>query len=82
MVDNQHRKITGYRDMPQADIDLINEIKAHETAWAQLWLRVKAREGTNPRDHALARTHNEDAYYRLVKSVAAPASPYEESSGG
>lgn len=27
-MENQHRKITGYRDLTQAEIDLMNEIKA------------------------------------------------------
>jgi hypothetical protein len=27
-MDNQHKKISGYRDLTQADIDLMNEIKA------------------------------------------------------
>ncbi|MFM0243804.1 Acb2/Tad1 domain-containing protein [Paraburkholderia sediminicola] len=28
-MDNQHKKIKGYRDLSQADIDLMNRIKAH-----------------------------------------------------
>lgn len=27
-MDNQHRKITGYRELSQAEIDLMNEVKA------------------------------------------------------
>lgn len=27
-MENQHRKITGYRDLSQTEIDLMNEIKA------------------------------------------------------
>jgi hypothetical protein len=27
-MDNQHRKIAGYRELSQAEIDLMNEIKA------------------------------------------------------
>lgn len=27
-MENQHRKITGYRELTQGEIDLINEIKA------------------------------------------------------
>lgn len=27
-MENQHRKITGYRELTQAEIDLMNEIKA------------------------------------------------------
>lgn len=28
-MDNQHQKIKGYRDLSQAEIDLMNRIKAH-----------------------------------------------------
>jgi hypothetical protein len=76
MVDNQHKLIKGYRDLPQAEIDLINEIKAHEASFAKLWTRVAVEIEVDPRDHALARTHSEDGYYRLIKSVARPDSPY------
>lgn len=27
-MDNQHKKIKGYRDLSQAEIDLMNEVKA------------------------------------------------------
>lgn len=27
-MDNQHRKISGYRELTQADIDLMNEVKS------------------------------------------------------
>jgi hypothetical protein len=28
-MDNQHKQIKGYRDLSQAEIDLMNRIKAH-----------------------------------------------------
>ena len=28
-MENQHRKITGYRELSQEEIDLMNRIKAH-----------------------------------------------------
>lgn len=33
---NQHQKITGYRDLSQAEIDLMNKIKAHGKATQEL----------------------------------------------
>lgn len=35
-MDNQHRSIKGYRDLTQAEIDLMNKIKAHGEAAEQL----------------------------------------------
>lgn len=35
-MDNQHRKITGYRDLSQDEIDLMNEIKLQGQALKEL----------------------------------------------
>lgn len=40
-MDNQHRKITGYRELSQAEIDLINEIKAEGVRLQALSVRVQ-----------------------------------------
>lgn len=42
-MDNQHRKIAGYRELSQADIDLMNRIKAHEAAGLALLRAVQDR---------------------------------------
>lgn len=44
-MDNQHTKITGYRDLTQAEIDLMNEIKAHGIATEALLSKVQAHLG-------------------------------------
>ena len=88
-VDNQHKKITGYRDLTQAEIDVMNEIKAHEKATAELHRKVVALIGPpsnedrydseiseRRRNAALARTEFETGFMRLVRSVARPISPW------
>lgn len=35
-MDNQHRKIKGYRELSQAEIDLMNRIKTHGVALGEL----------------------------------------------
>jgi hypothetical protein len=40
-LDNQHRLITGYRDLPQQEIDLMNEIEAHAEQTRELVNRVE-----------------------------------------
>lgn len=89
MVENQHRQITGYRDLTQAEIDMMNEIKAHEKATAELHRKVAALIGPpsnedrydseiseRRRNVAIARTEFETAFMRLVRSVARPATPW------
>ena len=41
-MDNQHKKIKGYRDLSQAEIDLMNRIKAHAEGTAALLKEVEA----------------------------------------
>jgi len=85
-MDNQHQKITGYRDLSQTEIDLMNAIKAEEPEVAALYQQVQkvhiaqaeAGEKINDasRQASIARTEFEHAFMRLGRSVAGPASPW------
>lgn len=76
-MENQHRKITGYRELDPATIDRINAIKKLEGQAAALWQDLKDRGGIDYRAHALARTKFEEACMWLTKSVARAASPFD-----
>ena len=39
-MENQHKKITGYRDLSQAEIDLMNEVKDLEASGTKTKLVV------------------------------------------
>jgi len=72
-MDNQHKKITGYRDLSQAEIDLMNEVKAHEAKWNGLVDRLKAMgSSVDQRNVAIAATEGENAYMRAVRAIAQP----------
>jgi hypothetical protein len=72
-MENQHRKITGYRELSQSDIDLMNEIKEYEARWNGLVDRLRARGNDLDQRHvSLAVTHAEDAFMRAVRAVAQP----------
>ncbi len=82
MVDNQHQQISGYRDLSQDEIDLMNEVKAAEAALGEFWRKVGGitavggraeRERCDPRWHAVAKTHFEEGFTALVRSIARPA---------
>lgn len=49
-MDNQHRKIDGYRELTQADIDMMNKIKAFGPLMEELLAEVGAftAESHNP----------------------------------
>lgn len=41
-MDNQHRKIAGYRDLTQEELDLMNEVKAKGRELGELCARLGA----------------------------------------
>lgn len=69
--------VQGYKTQPQENVDLVNEIKAMETEVAILWKKVRAHQGIDRRMHALARTHFEDGFMWLVRSVFQPDTEFE-----
>ncbi len=71
-MDNQHKKITGYRDLSQVEIDDINKSKelAH-----QVGIFIKALESigsTDKRWLAIAKTDLQKGFMSLVRSIAQP----------
>lgn len=75
-MDNQHKKITGYRDLSQEEINAMNNCKAMETEVANLTKLIKALPETDQRAAALAVTQFQQGFIWLVRSVAKPASPF------
>lgn len=75
-MDNQHQKITGYRDLSQAEIDGMNKIKAIETMAGALAKEIAQIEGVDPRLLALARTNLQQGFMWFVRSIAKPADPF------
>ena len=87
-MDNQHKKIKGYRDLCQEEIDLMNKIKAHaEDARVLLEEVQKVRDelqgsmlppidrkqyDESKRCLALARTNLQQGYMWFVRGVALP----------
>ena len=75
-VDNQHKKITGYRDLTQAEIDGMNSIKALEADAGELFKQIGQIEGVDPRLLALAKTNLQQGFMWFVRSIAKPADPF------
>lgn len=46
-MENQHRKITGYRELEQTEIDLMNEVKALGPQIERLLMQVEAHTAAN-----------------------------------
>lgn len=81
MVENQHRQISGYRDLTEEEISLMNACKEQERVVAALLKRVI--DAADPRSEAarqaaIARTEFEAAFMRMVRAVARLMSPWTE----
>lgn len=88
-MDNQHRKIKGYRELDSEEIALMNEIKEHGEKTAELLRKVtNAYEFECPlgrdtskesydemsRCHTVAKQHLQEGQMWLVRAVARPDS--------
>lgn len=86
-MENQHRKISGYRELIQAEIDLMNRIKAKGAELGELLNECRAfdvQEGKNgdrahdevldeaSRWRSIAKTHLQQGLMALTRSVAKP----------
>ncbi|TCP33292.1 hypothetical protein [Sphingomonas sp. BK235] len=71
-MDNQHQKISGYRDLSQAEIDAMNEVKALEARFNGMIDRLRSIDGIDQRNVAIAQTEGETAFMRAVRAIAQP----------
>jgi len=84
-MDNQHRKIKGYRELSQDEIDLMNEIKLKGAELGELVAKVEQINqaqheagDTKPFDadayrwSSIAKTHIQEGLMALTRAVAKP----------
>lgn len=74
-MDNQHRAIQTYRELSQGEIDLMNEVKAHEAEGRRLVKRLQALPEIDQRCCALAVTHLELYSMYGCRAIARPVLP-------
>lgn len=75
-MENQHRKIKGYADLDQSEIDAINSIKDLLEDIAELWFQISQDHDVDPRWMNIAKTHFEEGCAAFVKAVAQGESPF------
>ena len=71
-MDNQHRQISGYRELSQEEIDLINSIKESGALTGDLVAATESLDGVDHRALSIARTHLQTGFMWLVRAVAKP----------
>lgn len=75
MVDNQHKKITGYRDLTEKEIALMNEIKDQAEQIGALVEKLRAAgSDLDQRWVSIGATDLQTGFMALVRSVAKPES--------
>lgn len=72
-MDNQHRKIKGYRELSQAEIELMNEIKTKGAELGELVSKLQTAGDTlDQRWVSIGATNLQTGLMALTRSVAQP----------
>ena len=71
-MENQHRKITGYRELTQIELDLINEIKAEAVRLGELVAKLRTTPGLDGRWLSIGTTDLQTGVMALTRAVAQP----------
>ena len=71
-MENQHRQIKGYRELSQAEIDAMNEIKAKGADLGELVAKLRATEGLDQRWVSIGATDLQTGLMALTRAVAQP----------
>ena len=71
-MDNQHKKISGYRELTQEEIDQMNALKAVGTQLGLLIKNMKQDPDVDQRWLSIAETHLQQGIMAAVRSVAKP----------
>ena len=71
-MDNQHRAITGYRELLAEEIAAMNEVKAKAVEVGALIQRLQAMPGLDQRAVAIAKTELQTGFMWAVRGIAQP----------
>lgn len=71
-MENQHKKITGYRDLSQEEIDLMNEGKELAKQCGAFIEKLEAHSETDKRNVALGKTNLQQGFMWAIRSIAKP----------
>jgi len=71
-MENQHRKISGYRELSQTEIDLMNKIKAKGVELGELVAELQAASTVDQRWVSIGKTDLQTGLMALTRAVAQP----------
>ena len=73
-MENQHRKITGYRELSQSEIDLMNEVKEQGKVLDALITQMTHNDEVDRRWLAIGTTNLQQGLMALTRAIAKPTS--------
>lgn len=71
-MDNQHRMITGYRDLSAAEIEAINHIKAVGSQLGELFDVLEQQPDIDQHWLAIAKTDMQRGCSAMIRAIARP----------
>jgi hypothetical protein len=71
-MDNQHKLITGYRDLTEKEIAAMNRIKDAATFIGNMMDELADMEGIDQRWLAIGKTDLQKGFMSVVRSIAKP----------
>ena len=71
-MDNQHKKISGYRDLSQAEIDAMNAVKAEASRVGILIEELEQNDKLDQRWVSIAKEDLQKGFMAAVRSIAKP----------
>lgn len=72
MVDNQHKKISGYRDLTEDEIAAMNDLKSLAEQCGEALEKVSAIPDIDQRNLALGRTNMQQGFMWAIRAIARP----------
>ena len=73
-MDNQHKKIKGYRDLSQAEINAMNAVKAKAEEVGFLIEELQSNTQLDQRWVSVAKTDLQKGFMAAVRAIAQPES--------
>ena len=73
-MENQHRKITGYRELSQSEIDLMNEVKEQGKVLDALITQMTHNHEVDRRWLEIGTTNLQLGLMALTRAIAKPSS--------
>lgn len=71
-MDNQHKQIKGYRDLSQAEIDMMNEGKALAAQVGEWIDKLMVQQGLDQRSVVIGKTNLQQGFMWAIRGIAQP----------